>query len=223
MHPLRTTKYGFSDLNPWMLPFKPLAEQARRHRRAVDQTNPFMALEKQVSANISNTLDFVRDARDLSQELWFQSVYHNPWLQAWFRGSTEKERADSNECRSEWLGDAAKGGFAEAVVRMVSALAQAGGSTDSNVLKAFRDISRKDWRLKKLVSRELADAVKKQACILATDPQRAIETLVDLLPAPPDREAALTIARSIFPGGEVLAPEVQACLKDIQGALAISA
>ena len=223
MHPLRTTKYGFSDLNPWMLPFKPLAKQARENRRAVDDTNPFMALEKQVSAHISESLDFVRDARDLGQELWFQSVYHNPWLQAWFCGSKDSGCAKQDECRAEWLEDVAKGGFAEGVVRIMSALAHAGGSTDRNVLKAFQDISHKDERLNKLVSAELADAVKKQACILAGDPGQAIETLAALLPDPADRQAALAIALGIFPEGEALEPEVQARLENIQAALEIAA
>ena len=223
MHPLRTTKYGFSDLNPWMLPFKPLAKQARENRRAVDDTNPFMALEKQVSAHISESLDFVRDARDLGQELWFQSVYHNPWLQAWFCGSKDSGCAKQDECRAEWLEDVAEGGFAEGVVRIMSALAHAGGSTDRNVLKAFQDISHKDERLNKLVSAELADAVKKQACILAGDPGQAIETLAALLPDPADRQAALAIALGIFPEGEALEPEVQARLENIQAALEIAA
>jgi len=221
MNPMRTTKYGFSDLNPWMLPLKPLAEQARSHRRAVDDANPFMALEKQVSANISDTLDFVRNARDLGQELWFQSVYHNPWLQSWFCGSKDKSCADPDECQAAWLEDAAKGGFAEGVVRMVSALAHAGDSIDRHVLKAFQDISHKDERLKKLVSTKLADAVKKQACILAADPERAMETLAALLPEPADRKAALAIARGIFPKGEVLDSEVQERLEAIQNVLGI--
>jgi len=221
MHPLRTTKYGFSDLNPWMLPFKPLAQQVRENRKAVDDTNPFMALEKQVSTHISDTLDFIRNARDLGQELWFQSVYHNPWLQSWFCGSRDQGCADREDCRAEWLEDVARGGFAEGVVRIVSALAHVGDSIDRDVLKAFQDISHKDERLNKLVSTELANAVQKQACILAGDPDRAIETLASLLPEPTDRQAALAIVKGIFPEREALEPEVQAKLEDIQAALGI--
>jgi hypothetical protein len=205
-----------------MLPFKPLAEQARSHRRAVDDTNPLMALEKKISAHISDTLDFVRDARDLGQELWFQSIYHNPWLQSWFCGSNKNGCADKDECRAEWLEDVAKGGFAEAVVRMVSILAHAGSSTDRSILKAFQDISQKDERLKKLVSTELADAVKKQACILTNDPDQAIESLTVLLPEPADRKAALAIAKGIFPDGEALDPEAKKRLKGIEAALGIN-
>jgi hypothetical protein len=73
------------------------------------------------------------------------------------------------------------------------------------------------------VSTQLADAVKKQACILAGDPEQAIETLATLLPEPDDRKAALAIALGLFPASEALAPEVQERLKDIQTVLEISA
>ncbi|MEN8246996.1 MAG: DUF3141 domain-containing protein [Thermodesulfobacteriota bacterium] len=222
LHPLRTTKYGFSDLNPWMLPFKSLAEHARSNRRAVDDTNPFMAMEKQVSAHISNTLDFAREARDLSQELWFQSVYHNPWLQSWFRGSEDQDCPGPDECRMEWMDDVAKGGFAEGVVRIVSALTQVGESTDRHLLDTYGEISKRDERLKGLVAGELASAVQKQACILANDPGQAIETLATLLPEPADRKAALSIALGILPEGEALDPEVKKRLKAIQTVLDVS-
>lgn len=220
MHPLRTTKYGFSDLNPWMLPFKPLAEHARSNRRSVDDTNPFMTMEKQVAAHISDSLDFVREARDLGQELWFQSVYHNPWLQGWFGGSTDQDcPGGPDECRTEWLEDMAKGGFAEGVVRIVSTLTQAGDSTDRRLLDTYGEISKRDKRLKGLVAEELASAVQKQVCILASDPKRAIKTLATLLPEPADRQAALSIALGILPEGKALDPEVKKRLKAIQAVL----
>ena len=223
LHPLRTAKYGFSDLNPWMLPFKPLAEQARSHRRAVDDTNPFMALEKQMSRHISDALDFVRDARDLGQELWFQSVFGSPWLNHWFREKPAAEDADPAACKAEWMTEIEHGGFAEGVVRIMSALAHAGGSTDRSVLKAFQDTFGRDERLKKRVPTELSESVKKQACILAADPKLAIEALAILLPEPADRQAALDIAMGIFQEGEALEPQVQERLKDIQTALEIPA
>jgi hypothetical protein len=221
IHPLRTGKYGFSDLNPWMWPFKPLAEHARKNRRKLAEDNPFLAGEKIVSAGISDTLDFMREARDLSQELWFQSVWGNPWLQAWFKGKKQDERTDPVTCQGEWMGEVERGGFAEGVVRIMSALAHAGGSTDRSVLKAFREIARKDERLARLVSSHLAEAVKKQAYILAHDPDGAIEALANLLPDAKDRRAALTIARGIFPEGEKVKPEVLERLEAIQEVLEI--
>ena len=208
LHPLRTSKYGFSDLNPWMLPFKALAAHARSNRRAADDTNRFMALEKQVSAQIGHTLDFVKEVRDLGQELWFRSVFHNPWLHYWFKEKPSDAGSDQNTCREEWMEEIERGGFAEGVVRIMSALAHAGGSTDRSELKAFREISHKDERLVQLVSARLAEAVNKQACILAGAPERAI--------------AALAIARSIFADDDLLAPDVKERLQAIERALDIS-
>lgn len=222
LHPLRTAKYGYSDLNPWMTPFKALAENARGNRRAVKAANPFTAMEKQVSAHISGTLDFIREARDLSQELWFQSVWGNPWLQAWFQGEDRDETSDQGTCGAEWPEEMEHGGFAEGVVRILSALAHAGNSIDRQVLEAFRDISRQDERLARLVSADLAKALKKQACILADDPERAISSLASLLPTPADRRAALSIARGVFPENEALNPETKARLEAIQDVLGIS-
>ncbi len=222
IHPLRVTKYMFSDLSPWMAPFEPLAEEARKNRSKVAEDNPFVAVEKKMSDSISNTLDLVRDARDLSQELWFQSVFGNPWLKHWFNDEKADKSAEQGSCKGEWLEEMERGGFAEGVVRMVSALAHAGGSTDRSVLKAFRDISGKDERLNKLVSAELDQAVKKQACMLANDPERAIKTLTALLPDPSDRRAALAIARGIFPKGKALEPVVQKRWEAIQEVLNIS-
>ena len=222
LHPLRVSKYMFSDLNPWMQPFKTLAEDARKNRREVTEDNPFIAGEKKVSSGISDTLDLVRDIRDLSQELWFQSVYGNPWLQYWFNEKKGDADTGQDTCQGEWMEEMGHGGFAEGVVRIMSALAHAGGSIDRSVLKAFQEISNRDERLARLVSTELAHAVKKQTCILTNDPEQAIKTLATLLPEPADREAALAIARGVFPEGKALNPEVEERLEAIQKVLDIS-
>ncbi|MCG6910550.1 MAG: DUF3141 domain-containing protein [Deltaproteobacteria bacterium] len=221
LHPLRTSKYGFSDLNPWMQFFKTPAEHARNNRRAAVDPNRFVAMEKKAAAHITSTLDFLRDARDLSQEIWFQSVYHNPWLQAGFSFTGDDAAENGGSCRAEWVEDLAAGGFAEAVVRIISALSQAAGSTDRRVLDAFGDIFDRDERLSRLGPEALTDAVKKQACILAGDTESAIEALTTLLPDPDDRRAALALARGIFPEDEILDPQVQARLDAISAAMGI--
>ena len=221
LHPLRVSKYMFSDLNPWMRPFEALAENARKNRKAMAEDNPFAIAEKKMSANISDTLDFVRDLRDLSQELWFQSVYDNPWLQYWFKENPHNASPGQDTCQADWMEEIDRGGFAEGVVRIMSALAQADGSIDRSSLKAYQEISRKDERLTRLVSTRLAEAFKKQARILANAPERAIEALATLLPEPADRRAALTIARGVFPEGKALNPEVEERLAAIQEVLGV--
>ena len=221
LHPLRVSKRIFSDLNPWMQPVKTLAEDARKNRRAVTEDNPFIAGEKKVSAGISDTLDLVRDIRDLSQELWFQFVYGNPLLQYWFNGKKGNTNTGKDTCQGEWMEEMERGGFAEGIVRIMSALAHAGDSIDRSVLKTFQEISHRDERLSRLVSTELAHAVKKQACILASDPQQAINALATLLPEPADRQAALAIARGIFSKEEALEPDIQERMEAIQAVLGV--
>ena len=61
-----------------------------------------------------------------------------------------------------------------------------------------------------------------RSCILTNDPEQAIKTLATLLPEPADREAALAIARGVFPEGKTLNPEVEERLEAIQKVLDIS-
>jgi hypothetical protein len=57
LHPLRTTRYGFSDLNPWMEPVTHLAEDVKAQRRPVLPDNPFLAMETIISETVSKSLD----------------------------------------------------------------------------------------------------------------------------------------------------------------------
>jgi hypothetical protein len=66
LHPLRVSKYMFSDLNPWMLPFKSLAKNVKKNRRPMTADNLFSYMEKFFSDSIADTLNLYRDVRDLS-------------------------------------------------------------------------------------------------------------------------------------------------------------
>ncbi len=221
LHPLRVSKYMFSDLNPWILPFKTLAESIRKDRSPVAEDNLFSHLEKTFSKSISASLNLYRDVRDLSQELWFQSVYGNPWVKSWFNERIVQKPESSDTCKPEWLQDVSSGGYAEAVVRMMNALAHAGSATDRRILKAYEEISEKDKRLIRLVSDRLTETVKKQACILVSDPDRAIAALATLLPDQEDRQTAFDIATGILSKDEARKPEVQSRIQAIRGVLGI--
>jgi len=222
LHPLRVSKYMFSDLNPAMAIFEPLAGEAKKKRRPAAPDNPFLIMEKQVSDTISASLDLVRDVRDLSQEFWFQSVYGNPLLQFWLKDRQADTTEKKDTCRAEWLEEVNHGGFTEGVVRIMTALAHAGGETDRRVPKRYREVRDKGQRLTRLVSKELTKTVQKQACIFIHNPGRAIATLKKLIPDPDDRRTALAIARGTFPEGVALHPEVQERLETIQEILGVT-
>lgn len=76
LHPMRTRRYLFSEkFSPWMAGIKALAPWVREQRRPVAEDNPYVELEKQVSQQISQSLDNYRHLRDHAYEMLFKVVY----------------------------------------------------------------------------------------------------------------------------------------------------
>lgn len=71
-----------SDANPALAVLPAVADTVRSHRRPVAADNPFVLLEKQMSATIESVLDSYRDTRDAWVESTFYNVYSAPWVQA---------------------------------------------------------------------------------------------------------------------------------------------
>ena len=83
VHPLRTSRYLFCDLNPWMWPVQFWADQIKEkrvHDKPDAEDNPFVGWEKSMSRMIIDGLNQFRDARDGLSELMFKAIYENPWL-----------------------------------------------------------------------------------------------------------------------------------------------
>ena len=83
LHPLRVSRYFFSDLNPWMWPFQFWADQIRENRAddiPASQDNIFLGWEKTMSTMIVDSLNTFRDIRDGWGELVFKTIYENPWM-----------------------------------------------------------------------------------------------------------------------------------------------
>ena len=81
-NPARLERWFFSDLNPWMLWVKSMAEIVRANRRPVAPDNPFVKVERDVSGQIEQALDQYRDVRDDMSERMFKAIYESPWLAA---------------------------------------------------------------------------------------------------------------------------------------------
>ncbi len=64
MNPVRVQRWMLSDLNPWMMWVKGMADLVRDHRRPVEADNPFVKLERDTSRRIEEALDRYRDLRD---------------------------------------------------------------------------------------------------------------------------------------------------------------
>ena len=82
LNPLRLSYTMFADSNPWMRGVPPLAAAVSAARRPVAADNPFLALQTQVSTQITTALDSYRAARDKLEEQMFFGFYGSPFVQS---------------------------------------------------------------------------------------------------------------------------------------------
>jgi pimeloyl-ACP methyl ester carboxylesterase len=68
--------------NPYMASVGDWAEQVRRNRRPVSESNPFLQHERRFSELMVRQLNAYRDLRDRWTELTFKNIYSQPWLRA---------------------------------------------------------------------------------------------------------------------------------------------
>ncbi|MEE4113768.1 MAG: DUF3141 domain-containing protein, partial [Desulfobacteraceae bacterium] len=198
LHPLRTSRYGFSDLNPWMTSVPGLADEVKKQRRPVLPENPFLAMEKIFSDMVSKNLDLYRDCRDRALESWFYAMFDNPWMRALATEEPTDDGAETSGSRAERVVEIDPGGFAEAVVRIMAALAHAGTGTRRRSLAAYDGLASRDARLADLKGTALSEMIKKQSGFMKSAPEVALSALPRLLPRRSDRQKALAIASALM-------------------------
>ncbi|MDM8522502.1 DUF3141 domain-containing protein [Desulfococcaceae bacterium HSG8] len=236
LHHLRVSRYAFSDLNPLILPFKPLGPIIKKHRRPVSPDNTFLKMEKCFSDSIAATLDYYRDMRDDTSEFFFKFIYGSPWtkmvlskpgekeptpeeVQEDIKEREEREEREKADERKRWLSRMEEGGFPEGIVRIMVAMADANHIFDENQLIVAEKIVKVNKRLRKLDPGDFKRMVKEQSRMLDIDEERAINALPKLLPTPDDRIEAFEIANSIATADLDLVSEEEALLERIKGVL----
>lgn len=206
LHPLRASRYGFSDLNPWMGMVKQAAGTVKKQRRTVSPNNPFLSMEQFFSNAVSNGLNLYRDLRDQAMESWFYTVFDNPWVRTLSAGGSVENEKALPECRPEWLDEIDMGGFPEAVVRIMIILAKAGPGNRRRNLAAYGSLFAQDDRLKNLQGDALSEMIRKQSCIVTCKPDSALSSIYRLLPDRDDRSRALSIAAELMLGATSVDP-----------------
>ncbi len=211
MHPLRVSRYLFSDLNPFIIPFSFMAEAVNKKRMPVSKDNFFLAREKDVSENIGAALDGYRDFRDQMQETYFRSVYGNPFLKMCFKNSVEERiKKEEEEIRkgikerekavkTQLLDDLEKGGFVEGALRIMAAMAGINYIYDQKKLIHIRDIVKSHNVFTDTSEPYFKKMIRKQARIFNADNEKAIKTLRQLIKGPANRLTAIQIAESMLP------------------------
>ena len=130
LNPLRLSYTIFGDKNPLMKGLQPLAAAVAAARRPVATDNPLLALQKQVSDQITTALDSYRVARDKLEEQMFFGFYGSPFVQALLGinkdsvvrpvpGTSPEELAARQTQTDAYAAMLETGGFDEALTRAV--------------------------------------------------------------------------------------------------------
>ena len=212
INPLRLSYTIFADNNPWMKGLRPLAAGVSAARRPVAADNPLLALQKQVSDQITTALDSYREARDPLEEQMFFGFYGSPFVQALLGINKDTVVRPVPETSPEGL--AARqaqtvayaamletGGFDEALTRAVLYVGAADRALDQRCALAL-NVARQ--QLMHLSLAEFKMLVRDQFFILQLEPERAIEALPSLLPKPDARKEVLKQVRAIASAGDPL-------------------
>jgi len=212
LHPLRITRYGISDLNPFVFPVSMWAPYVKENRRPVSDENFFVKVEKSMSSFIETGLNNISSMQAFMSETIFQTVYdQTSWLN-WYYPEAKPARETPQEMiarrrerkarekkdRDRWMAAMEKGGFVEGLIRIIVAISSADRILDREEFIKIQQITRTHERLKDIEIAEFRKIAKEQARIFQTDMDRAIETLPVLLPTQKDREDVFKICEAVF-------------------------
>ncbi|MEO0821114.1 MAG: DUF3141 domain-containing protein, partial [Pseudomonadota bacterium] len=227
MHPLRMQRALLSSRNPAARPLISLAEQARAGRRPVAPDNPFLQAERVWADLMEQSLDMMRDARDTLYEMTFFTVWGSPWAR-WFGRTHQPGRTLKNmvELRAlpqvqSAIAHISSGGMAEAVIRMLILLAESRGNVRRDRLERSARMLTQDEPFRSLGVLERNRIIHEQTLVVHFEPDRAVETLPDLLPDMADRERAAAAAQFVPGAIDEMSPHTLEMLQRMRAALGL--
>jgi pimeloyl-ACP methyl ester carboxylesterase len=225
LHPQRLQRALMSSRNPAAAPIEGLAAKVRQDRHKASPGNPFIAAEELAFDAIEQAIDFWRDQRDMMVELWFNMVWGTPWMRA-FGHSHEARRTLKNNSELRSLPEVSaalfnieRGGFAEAVIRMLILLADNRGNVRRDRLERASKVLTKDEPFRSLAPDRRAMIIHEQTIIASFAQEQAVSSLPMLLPSAEDRSRAVETAQFIAgPIGE-MAPKTLEMLQRFHAVL----
>src|SRR5271165_535712 len=212
-HPGRVSRAMFGDANPLMKGVRDQAAKALEERRPVDENNPFLFMERLWATSVINALDAIRDWRDAIYEETFLSIYGSPaMLRLGEPFAFERTRKDPKALRflpevQQILLNIDRGGFEEAVIRMLILVAESRGTVRRDRLERSARVLGHDEPFASLGAERRAALIREQSIIVEFEPDLAVKTLADLLPEMEERREAMQVVEFIAGSVEEMEPK----------------
>jgi pimeloyl-ACP methyl ester carboxylesterase/tellurite resistance protein len=202
-HPLRARRYMVSDLNPAVKAVAAYAPAVREARSPVAPGNPFFETEKLFAAIVEQGMNFWRDVKTMTDELTFFSIYANPFLAPLVEARALIPNARVGESLRELpqvqaaLVNLIRGGYAEAVIRMLILMAKARGSVRQSRLERSNAILHSSEPFKSMGDSARSHVINEQSLIVEYEPDQAVATLPKLLATAEERTRAIGLVEQI--------------------------
>jgi hypothetical protein len=197
-------------------------------RKIVAPDNPFLLAERWWADAFEQSLDLMSDWRDTWCEVVFRTIYGSP-LMHWLGRSHDYRRTfqAASELRDvpqidTMLRNVARGGFAEAVIRMLIILAEARGSVRRDRLQRSSHVLSHDEPFASLGAQHRADLIHEQTVIIQFERERAIAALPILLRSPAQREKAIAVVEYIAGPLEEMEPRTLQALQQFRKVLGLA-
>ncbi|HWJ18718.1 MAG TPA: DUF3141 domain-containing protein [Geobacterales bacterium] len=227
LHPARSNRLMFSDRNPLMRSVSDTAKRLESNAKPLNGANPFLEVERLWAESVIQGFDVLRDMRDTLYEMTFLTIYGSPfmrWLGAPY--AFERTRKDPKELRflpevQAILLGIDRGGFEEAVIRMLILLAEARGSVRRDRLERSSKVLTRDEPFASLGVERRAALIREQSIIAEFEPDRAIETLPNLLPDLEERRKAMQVVEYIAGSMEEMEPHTLKTLQRFHAVLSL--
>jgi len=227
LHPQRLSRALMASRNPLMAPVATAAERVALTRTKAAPDNPFLAAEAVWVQGMEQGIDLWRDLRDAATELTFLTLWSNPWMRSFGR-SHEGRRTLKNagELRAlpevtQALYNIDRGGFVEAVIRMLILMADNRGNVRRDRLERASRVLTQDEPFRSLGADRRAMIIHEQTLIASYEPEHAIETLPELLDTPEARVLAAKVVRYVPGPIEEMSPQTLALLQRFHAVLGL--
>jgi pimeloyl-ACP methyl ester carboxylesterase len=229
MHPLRLQYEMFSDANPFMTSIKETAEKIREGRKPVSSSNPFLAMQENVSRHIVQSLDHWREATEKMAERTFLAVYGSPALQAACGIEQNNQERSLRKAASSPLhrqlvesriaeirSHIGQGGLREAMVRAALHIGMARQYVDERGFELIRKIRLATTENQRLTLTQFKAMVREQFFMLLIDQEGALAAIPALLPpGAEERQAALAAIRDVISASGELSGEAAERMKRV--------